>query len=262
MKNASIVISMRDPTLLAIRRSMAAGYGRAAIATAVVLLLLTAVANWEAAHTAAIRTFAREAVAAATFETTVAGASDSRAQKRLQVGLTPALENKEAIRSARALSSNQQGQAMVVTDRNVKKAQAAAAVQNVQHEHAAPSLNAKISASETPSVPGRNEGSSSLSNTKVSASRNSRSAQNITSQSSRSINGNPLAYADSRCHPTPHAGFNGGSLGWGMSFKVSTAQECCDACRQPFCVPSYALSCVCALPAQDSALLIICREPS
>ena len=37
--------------------------------------------------------------------------------------------------------------------------------------------------------------------------------------------------ADPRCQPTLHAGFSGGSLNWGMTFKVETAQECCDACR-------------------------------
>jgi hypothetical protein len=37
--------------------------------------------------------------------------------------------------------------------------------------------------------------------------------------------------ADARCQPTLHAGFSGGALNWGMSFKVETAQECCDACR-------------------------------
>ena len=36
---------------------------------------------------------------------------------------------------------------------------------------------------------------------------------------------NPAAYADSSCNPTPHAGFNGGSLNWGMSYKVASAQE-------------------------------------
>ena len=40
-----------------------------------------------------------------------------------------------------------------------------------------------------------------------------------------------LAAADSSCNPRLHAGYGGGSLGWGMSFKVETAQECCDACR-------------------------------
>ena len=39
------------------------------------------------------------------------------------------------------------------------------------------------------------------------------------------------ARADSQCNPMLHAGYGGGSLGWGMSFKVATAQECCDACR-------------------------------
>uniref|UniRef100_A0A7S3TFY8 Apple domain-containing protein n=1 Tax=Emiliania huxleyi TaxID=2903 RepID=A0A7S3TFY8_EMIHU len=37
--------------------------------------------------------------------------------------------------------------------------------------------------------------------------------------------------ADPSCNPTPHAGFSGGSLNWGMSFHVGTAQECCDACK-------------------------------
>ena len=37
--------------------------------------------------------------------------------------------------------------------------------------------------------------------------------------------------ANAFCNPTPHAGYGGGSLGWGMSFKVATAQECCDACK-------------------------------
>jgi hypothetical protein len=37
--------------------------------------------------------------------------------------------------------------------------------------------------------------------------------------------------ADSACNPVSHAGFGGGSLGWGMTFKVASAQECCDACR-------------------------------
>ena len=46
-------------------------------------------------------------------------------------------------------------------------------------------------------------------------------------------------HADPSCHPTQHAGFNGGSLNWGMSFKVYTAQECCDACKAHarICVP-------------------------
>ena len=46
-------------------------------------------------------------------------------------------------------------------------------------------------------------------------------------------------HADPSCHPTQHAGFNGGSLNWGMSFKVYTAQECCDACKAHArtCVP-------------------------
>ncbi|KAL1526934.1 hypothetical protein AB1Y20_015625 [Prymnesium parvum] len=33
------------------------------------------------------------------------------------------------------------------------------------------------------------------------------------------------------CHPTLHAGFQGGSLNWGMSFKTRTADECCAACK-------------------------------
>ena len=40
--------------------------------------------------------------------------------------------------------------------------------------------------------------------------------------------GNPNEEAESSCQPTLHAGFNGGSLNWGMSFKVETAQQCCD----------------------------------
>ena len=31
--------------------------------------------------------------------------------------------------------------------------------------------------------------------------------------------------ADPRCQPTLHAGFSGGTLNWGMSFKVHTAQQ-------------------------------------
>lgn len=42
---------------------------------------------------------------------------------------------------------------------------------------------------------------------------------------------NPLAKADPSCNPTLHAGFSGGSLNWGMSFKVATAAECCAACK-------------------------------
>ena len=42
---------------------------------------------------------------------------------------------------------------------------------------------------------------------------------------------NAAAAADASCNPTLHLGVGGGSLGWGMSFKVATAQECCDACR-------------------------------
>jgi hypothetical protein len=42
---------------------------------------------------------------------------------------------------------------------------------------------------------------------------------------------NPFAKADATCNPTPHAGFQGGSLNWGMGFKLNTAQECCDACK-------------------------------
>ena len=40
--------------------------------------------------------------------------------------------------------------------------------------------------------------------------------------------GNPNEEAESSCQPTLHAGFNGGSLNWGVSFKVETAQQCCD----------------------------------
>ena len=47
-----------------------------------------------------------------------------------------------------------------------------------------------------------------------------------------------LAATDQGCNPRAHAGYAGGSLGWGMSFKVETAQECCDACR------AHALMCV------------------
>jgi hypothetical protein len=36
---------------------------------------------------------------------------------------------------------------------------------------------------------------------------------------------------DAACNSRDSAGYGGGSLGWGMSFKVTTAQECCDACR-------------------------------
>ena len=43
--------------------------------------------------------------------------------------------------------------------------------------------------------------------------------------------GGPHAVADEGCQPTLHAGFNGGSLNWGMTFKVESAQQCCDACR-------------------------------
>ena len=37
--------------------------------------------------------------------------------------------------------------------------------------------------------------------------------------------------ADGACHPTLHAGFGGGAFTWGMTFKVESAQACCDACR-------------------------------
>ena len=40
-----------------------------------------------------------------------------------------------------------------------------------------------------------------------------------------------ISAADPKCNPILHAGFGGGSLGWGMTFRVATAQECCDACR-------------------------------
>ena len=40
-----------------------------------------------------------------------------------------------------------------------------------------------------------------------------------------------LAYAEPSCNPTRAAGFQGGSLNWGMSFKVRTANDCCDACK-------------------------------
>ena len=49
-----------------------------------------------------------------------------------------------------------------------------------------------------------------------------------------------LAASDRGCNPRAHAGYGGGSLGWGMSFKVETAQECCDACR------AHAQTCVSA----------------
>ena len=32
------------------------------------------------------------------------------------------------------------------------------------------------------------------------------------------------------CHPVPHAGFGGGAITWGMSFKTMTALDCCSAC--------------------------------
>lgn len=46
-------------------------------------------------------------------------------------------------------------------------------------------------------------------------------------------------YADPTCNPTLHAGFQGGSLNWGMSFKTRTAEECCNACKAhaKTCVP-------------------------
>ena len=40
-----------------------------------------------------------------------------------------------------------------------------------------------------------------------------------------------LAGVDPVCNPTLHAGYAGGSLGWGMTFKVATAKECCEACQ-------------------------------
>ena len=40
-----------------------------------------------------------------------------------------------------------------------------------------------------------------------------------------------LAGVSASCNPTLHAGYAGGSLGWGMTFKVATAQECCEACQ-------------------------------
>ena len=40
-----------------------------------------------------------------------------------------------------------------------------------------------------------------------------------------------LTGVDASCHATLHAGYAGGSLGWGMTFKVATAQECCEACK-------------------------------
>lgn len=50
---------------------------------------------------------------------------------------------------------------------------------------------------------------------------------------------NPAMYADASCHPMAHAGYSGGSLNWGLSFKVASAQECCTACRAhaATCIP-------------------------
>ncbi len=33
------------------------------------------------------------------------------------------------------------------------------------------------------------------------------------------------------CHATPAAGFGGEAFTWGMTYKVASARECCDACR-------------------------------
>lgn len=50
---------------------------------------------------------------------------------------------------------------------------------------------------------------------------------------------NPATRAHPSCNPQPHAGYSGGSLNWGMAFKVSSAQECCEACKAhaTTCVP-------------------------
>ena len=40
-----------------------------------------------------------------------------------------------------------------------------------------------------------------------------------------------IAGVSASCNPRLHAGYAGGSLGWGMTFKVATAQECCEACQ-------------------------------
>ena len=40
-----------------------------------------------------------------------------------------------------------------------------------------------------------------------------------------------IADVDASCNPTLHAGYAGGSLGWGMNFKVASAKECCEACK-------------------------------
>ena len=36
--------------------------------------------------------------------------------------------------------------------------------------------------------------------------------------------------ANASCNAKLHAGYGGGAFTWGMTFKVSSAQECCDAC--------------------------------
>ena len=36
--------------------------------------------------------------------------------------------------------------------------------------------------------------------------------------------------ANASCNARLHAGYGGGAFTWGMTFKVSSAQECCDAC--------------------------------
>jgi hypothetical protein len=41
----------------------------------------------------------------------------------------------------------------------------------------------------------------------------------------------PTYRAPDYCHPMLHAGYAGGSLSWGMTFKVESAAECCEACR-------------------------------
>jgi len=71
-----------------------------------------------------------------------------------------------------------------------------------------------------------------------SASTGSRSSSS-SDQQRRGADDNPHAFAQPDCNPTPHAGFNGGSLSWGMSFKVASAEECCNACKAhaKTCVP-------------------------
>lgn len=40
-----------------------------------------------------------------------------------------------------------------------------------------------------------------------------------------------IADFNTTCHPTPAAGFGGGAITWGMTFKTESALECCSACQ-------------------------------